>query len=79
MPAIQRAKAWVKSETSQLSNENGMFIILLIILVIGVGALLSGALKGGFQNMMETFEGSSMTDTSSVTDPIGKTDKSWDY
>ena len=34
MTMVQKAKTWLKAEESQLSNENGMFIILLILLVI---------------------------------------------
>lgn len=74
-----RVKAWLKSEQSQLSNENGMFIILILLLVIGLGNLMFQALRSGFQGIMDTFVDSATTNAATVTDPLGSTDGSWNY
>ena len=71
MTMVQKAKTWLKAEESQLSNENGMFIILLILLVIGIGALLAPYLQSGFDKMMQKFDTSAGTSTSTVDNPLG--------
>ena len=79
MNMVQKAKAWLKSESSQVSNENGMFIVAVILLVVGITALLFPPIKTAFTDMMDKFLTASGTVDSSTSDPIGSTDGSWEY
>lgn len=56
MTPLERMKTWLKAEDAQLSVENGMLIMLVILMIIGITSILSPGLKQGFDKILAIFE-----------------------
>ncbi|KAA6449261.1 hypothetical protein DX932_30180 [Bacillus cereus] len=69
-----KAKAWLKNEKSQVSNESGMHNLFVVLLVIGLGALIFPQIKIAFTNIMSKFTTAATSGSSDVkvNDPLGK-------
>ncbi|AJI08930.1 MULTISPECIES: hypothetical protein [Bacillus cereus group] len=72
---VLKAKAWLASEKSQVSNESGMHNLFVVLLVIGLGALVFPQIKSAFDSIMAKFTtaATSGADDVHVDDPLGKT------
>ena len=48
-----KAKAWLKNEKSQVSNESGMHNLFVVLLVIGLGALIFPKIKMQLKKLLK--------------------------
>lgn len=55
MNVLKRMVSWVKEEESTVTSEKGLYIMIGVGLVIGVGIVLFEPIKSGFTATMDRF------------------------
>ncbi|MCM3240660.1 hypothetical protein M3589_23685 [Heyndrickxia oleronia] len=73
---MEKAKKWLKEETSQVSSETGILTIMGLVLGGGIAALVAPKMKDSFDNVMEKMTNAS-SGPGAVHDPLGTGQGDW--